>query len=292
MPKPDVTPQSPTQAYLTCTECAQKVAPTQQYCLECGAPTRFAVPLRRISSGAGKGAVAGLMAIALAAGGLVGRAATRDRPAQEAAGTTAPPMMLATGATAAIPAPAVPPVATATEPAPLPTFTETAATATETEATPPEETTPAPAITAPSTPAGATTSTPTGSATPPGGNPFDPPEQVTPDPEATDPAVGAATTNSRDTTVAVATDDWTATTPKYTIILRSFTDRPGAEDKVDEVRSVNFTAGVLVSSNYSSLRPGYFAVFHGVFDTPERAKAEAVTLRQRFPSAYARRIAK
>ena len=49
--------------------------------------------------------------------------------------------------------------------------------------------------------------------------------------------------------------------------------------------------GVLVSANYTSLHPGYYIVFSGVFSTPAAASRALATVRARgFPGAYVARV--
>ena len=48
--------------------------------------------------------------------------------------------------------------------------------------------------------------------------------------------------------------------------------------------------GILASGKFSSLHPGYFVVFSGVYDTLEDAQTAATRALGRFPNAYAREI--
>ena len=48
--------------------------------------------------------------------------------------------------------------------------------------------------------------------------------------------------------------------------------------------------GVLVSSSYPGLHPGYFIVFAGVYSTLEDAESALPTVRPSFPGAYARLV--
>jgi len=51
--------------------------------------------------------------------------------------------------------------------------------------------------------------------------------------------------------------------------------------------------GVLVSSDYPSLHPGYYVVFSGVYDSSAAAAAALGTAHARgFPDAYQARVAK
>jgi hypothetical protein len=81
----------------------------------------------------------------------------------------------------------------------------------------------------------------------------------------------------------------------YTVVLASIPARGAGQD---EARSKVKTArtggvrnvGILVSSRFSSLHPGYYVVFAGVFDSLEEAQTAANRLTGRYPNAYARQI--
>ena len=81
----------------------------------------------------------------------------------------------------------------------------------------------------------------------------------------------------------------------YTVVLASI---PARGAGLDEARSKVKTArtggvrnvGILVSSRFSSLHPGYYVVFAGVFDSLEEAQTAANRLTGRYPNAYARQI--
>ena len=81
----------------------------------------------------------------------------------------------------------------------------------------------------------------------------------------------------------------------YPVVLASI---PARGAGLDEARSKVKTArtggvrdvGILVSSRFSSLHPGYYVVFAGVFDSLEEAQTAANRLTGRYPNAYARQI--
>jgi hypothetical protein len=52
------------------------------------------------------------------------------------------------------------------------------------------------------------------------------------------------------------------------------------------------SVGVLVSSRYSGLHPGYYLVFTGVYDSVEEAQGKLPSVTPRFPTAYPRQIAR
>jgi hypothetical protein len=82
---------------------------------------------------------------------------------------------------------------------------------------------------------------------------------------------------------------------RYTIVLSSFPARSGlaaAKAMAEEaVRAGLPDVGVLVSSSYSSLHPGYFVVFSGIYETLEEAQSDLPQVTPRFPSAHAQQVA-
>ena len=82
----------------------------------------------------------------------------------------------------------------------------------------------------------------------------------------------------------------------YTIVVASLPLSSGA----NAARKKAFFAlkkglrqvGILVSSSYPSLQPGYYVVFSGVYPTLEEAQSSLDTARNSFPGAYARPIAR
>jgi hypothetical protein len=50
------------------------------------------------------------------------------------------------------------------------------------------------------------------------------------------------------------------------------------------------TVGILESSRYTSLHPGYYVVFSGVFPALAQAQVAAARAHAAFPGAYAREI--
>ena len=67
--------------------------------------------------------------------------------------------------------------------------------------------------------------------------------------------------------------------------------RGAAAAKATEARSGGLRrVGVLNSSRYASLHPGYYVVFTGVFDTEAEAASALQRARAVFPAAYQREI--
>ncbi|MEZ0284369.1 MAG: zinc ribbon domain-containing protein [Thermoleophilia bacterium] len=169
-----------------------------------------------------------------------------------------------------------------------------------------------------SSPAGssATTATaPTGGATvvpPPLTGPLPPDTSVTSPtaPATTAPGTGTATgfetvtgptTTSPPATETQPTEteppdsgggssDWPAGETAWTAILSSVRSESDARAAKSRLASSGEPAGVLFSSDYPGLRPGYWVLFSGSYPSESAAEAQASALSGRFPGAYARRI--
>jgi hypothetical protein len=68
----------------------------------------------------------------------------------------------------------------------------------------------------------------------------------------------------------------------------SLEEAQGTRDEVQS--STGEPAGVLYSNDFEDLRPGYYVVFSGVFDTKGDAQAQAARLDDDYPGTYARRL--
>ena len=80
----------------------------------------------------------------------------------------------------------------------------------------------------------------------------------------------------------------------FTIVLASIVQKDGlptARRTVQRVIDAGLSdVGILNSSNYSSLNPGYYVVFAGVHDTIADAQSNLATAKSTFPQAYTRKI--
>jgi hypothetical protein len=85
--------------------------------------------------------------------------------------------------------------------------------------------------------------------------------------------------------------DWPGGTG-FTAILASVSTEAEARSIQSEATGRGLDAGVLYSSEFSSLRPGYWVVFSGVFPNAERAEARAEHAQQLgYSDAYPRFVA-
>lgn len=88
---------------------------------------------------------------------------------------------------------------------------------------------------------------------------------------------------------------WPAGKNGYTVVLYSVPLREGRDGAVDAARRALRAgvseAGVLESSDFSSLRPGYYVAFAGVHDTLGEATTAVSDVRSKgFPVAYVREV--
>ena len=113
-------------------------------------------------------------------------------------------------------------------------------------------------------------------------------------PPITDP--GATVTVPPTTpTVPPAAGTWPAGRSGYTVVLASVAEAQGrteADAAVQRATTAGLSqVGVLRSSDFSSLRPGYWVAYSGVYDTAAQARAAlAQASASGFPGAYPRQI--
>jgi len=136
----------------------------------------------------------------------------------------------------------------------------------------------------PAAPAPPTTAVPVAT-TPPPVTTAPPPITTAPPPATTAPPV---------TTAPPPTGVWPAGRDGWTIVLVSLPEsggRAAAETRAGRARAAGLEgAGVLRSSDFASLNPGYYVVFAGVFDSLDAALEALPGARSAFPTAYTRRV--
>lgn len=134
-----------------------------------------------------------------------------------------------------------------------------------------------------------------GSLTVTGGTPtLTAPEPTTETTATTAPTTTAPTTTAARPPVIPATIAWPRDRRGWTIVLLSLPqangrDAAGAQAKKARDGGLR-RVGVLDSSRYASLHPGYYVVFHGVFDNEAEASSALQRARAVFPTAYQREI--
>jgi SPOR domain len=79
---------------------------------------------------------------------------------------------------------------------------------------------------------------------------------------------------------------WPATRNGFTVVLLSAGDEATARNVARNVRADGVDVGVLRSDDYSSLAPGFWIVFSGVYGTREQAERAASRLGTRYSGAF------
>jgi hypothetical protein len=84
--------------------------------------------------------------------------------------------------------------------------------------------------------------------------------------------------------------DWPAGTTAWTAQVSSVRDEGDADALRARLRAAGEAAGVLESSDFDELEPGYYVVFSGTFGSRAEAIAHAAALRATYPGVFARRL--
>ncbi len=238
-----------------CAVCGAELEADQTYCLECGSPTPLAPRLRR-GGGRSLAVLAGAAAILGLGAGALAFAVTTD---DEDATATTPATTVATGPFVPLPPETAPTIGT------LPPDTS---------------------FTVPTIP-DTTFTTPTASGT--GFDTVTGPSGTTP-PAATEPVEPVDPVDPVDPIDPGGVSDWPAGETAWTAILSSVRSESDARAASDRVAASGEPSGVLFSSDFPDLRPGFWVVYSGSFGDRGAAIAQATRLRPQFPGAYARRL--
>ncbi len=102
-------------------------------------------------------------------------------------------------------------------------------------------------------------------------------------------------TTTSGTTTSSGYLSWPAGKDGYTIVLKSVPTSSGrgpAESAANKAKSNGLPeVGILNSSDYSSLNPGYYVTFSGIYDNQSQANAALSNARSKgFPTAYVRKV--
>jgi len=268
------TPQEP-PAPEHCAVCGAELDPGQTYCLECGSPTKNAPRLRRGAGGLAIVAI-GLAVLGAGAGALAYVASQDD--ANASSGVTAPET------SQVISVPDLPIRTTETDSS-LPGDTTGTLPMDTTYTTPTVDTTyttPLPTDTTASVPSGIYTETG------PSGGQTTSEFPATTDPDPTD--TSGSSSEPGGSTSSVSGDDWPAGTTGWTAIVSSVRNESDARAAASRLQSQGQPGGVLFSTDHAPLRPGYWVVFSGTYDTRSEALAQARALLPRWPGAYPRQV--
>jgi hypothetical protein len=107
--------------------------------------------------------------------------------------------------------------------------------------------------------------------------------------------LGTTTIGTTTTTTTTGNVSWPSGKDGFTVVLRSVPTSEGrgeADAAAARARREGLPqVGVLLSSNYSSLRPGYYVTFSGIYDRLSQARNALPRARSSgFPLAYAREV--
>ena len=122
-----------------------------------------------------------------------------------------------------------------------------------------------------------------------------PPTQTAPEPTSATTTAPAPTETARRPARQTAPVDWPQSRSGYTVVVGSVPTTRGREAAVRQARAAIraglTTVGVLDSSKFASLRPGYYVIFSGSYRTVAEALAAVETTRQNgYPRAYEREV--
>jgi len=102
-------------------------------------------------------------------------------------------------------------------------------------------------------------------------------------------------TSTLGTTTTGSNVTWPPNKDGFTVVLKSVPTSKGrsrAEAAADKARTNGLSqAGILNSTDFSSLNPGYYVTFTGIYDTESQANAALPNARSKgFPTAYVREV--
>jgi hypothetical protein len=254
----EIPPAEEPQA-ITCPRCGAVLREDQDWCLMCGAAVTTHVagaPGWRTPV-----AIVGVVLLLAAAGLLVAFLELSDDSTRVANAPTATPTASAIATPSPTPSVTPSPVGTPTTP---PGASVTPSSTPSASPTPPAAISPGASTTPGKVPSPASS----------------PSRTPTPFPGAS-PATGGTTTGG---TVA----SWPSGKSAWTVILKSASSKADADKRAKELQAQGKSVGVLNSSDYSSLRKGYWVVFSGQYEKKEDAQSAANGFKSTVPEAYAR----
>lgn len=112
------------------------------------------------------------------------------------------------------------------------------------------------------------------------------------------PAAPAGTSTSTSTTTSATpapASGWPDGKSAFTVVVASLTTKAAAEDKLKKAQAAGIGgAAILHSDDFPTLRPGYWVIFDGQFDTRDQAAKQAEQDRGKggFGDAYPRFVSK
>ena len=115
-------------------------------------------------------------------------------------------------------------------------------------------------------------------------------------PSTTFPTTTFPTTTTQPTTTTGTIQSWPSNTDGFTVVLKSTPVSEGrgpAESSAQQALNAGLPeVGILDSSNFTTLNPGYYVTFTGVYDSQNEAENALPRARSSgFPTAYVREVA-
>jgi len=112
---------------------------------------------------------------------------------------------------------------------------------------------------------------------------------------ATAPAAGTASTPTPAPAPATTASGWPPGKSAFTVVLASLPSKAAADEKLKAAQAAGITAAaVLHSDDFPTLKPGYWVVFDGQYDTIGEAQSQGAADRGKggFSDAYPRFVSK
>jgi hypothetical protein len=117
----------------------------------------------------------------------------------------------------------------------------------------------------------------------------------TPAPAGGTPATPSGTTSTATPAPSTSPSGWPPGKSAFTVILASLPSKAAADDKLKKAQAAGITgAAILHSDDFPTLKPGYWVVFDGQYDSIEQAQSQGATDRGKgeFVDAYPRFVSK
>lgn len=106
-------------------------------------------------------------------------------------------------------------------------------------------------------------------------------------------STGSATSGTTTTTTSTTPSDWPASKTGWTVIVSGSKTKAQAQQRESELEADSISAGVLFSSDYGTLCPGFWVVFSGVYESQGAADDHRDSLvRKGQAGLYVRKVAK
>lgn len=282
---PISTPSSePSDSQRRCPNCQAVVPTDSQWCLTCGAAlsTRLAeTPGWRLSALVATTMIAtGLLALFISVFAITDRGAKPKKTPSPTAAATAPTTVPATPPVTPSPPPVSAPITPSQSPDSASGVPPTSAPTHQA----PNVTTPTP------TPPAATAPTPSPRAGDSAASPTAPPTPTIPHTSRNPRSSVPNSHQIKPDRARSSHSSWPIGKSAWTVVVLSTTSKAQAQMKARSLAGSSASVGVLNSSDFPSLRRGYWVVYSGQFASQAQAQSHARSLGSSAPGAYPRHI--